>query len=318
MGGAWGAPEIRPVQPSRGIWGDYDGKKMGLPFLVSFLERHGLAGTFFVTPFLEEQGYPDDGEPICQYLLEHGQDVQLHIHPNHKHYGLYRRGQKYPFTDQIAELSAGAQRELLQEGAHRMEQWTGSKPVAFRAGNMGASEETLKQLEAVGIPIDSSYSFPYVGKQCLFEARELYNGSKWYGNVLELALSGCQQLRFPGLRPAQPLDLMGISYQECRKATELICAAGAHVVMILHSFSLFKVRNQQFEGGRLNRINTQRFRNYCNWLAARGLPVYTFGDAARAIADGTFQACHVPPCKLRHPRALVRRAIQGWNNLYWT
>ena len=125
-------------------------------------------------------------------------------------------------------------------------------------------------------------------------------------------------LIFPGLHPAKPLDLMGISYQECRQATELICGAGAHVVMILHSFSLFKVRNRQFEGGRPNRINTIRFRKYCTWLASSGLPVYAFSDAARAVADDIFHACHVPPCRLRHPRALVRKAIQGWNNLYWT
>jgi len=319
MGGAWQNPALKPVPPSRAVWGEYDGRKLGLPLIVDILKQHGLAATFFVEAFMEEQGHPGQGEPICTYLLDQGQDVQLHIHPNHKHYGLKRQDQPYPFTDDIADLDLQAQHALLAEGAQRLERWTGRRPAAFRAGNMGASEATLRELAAVGIRIDSSYAFPYVGGQCRFAPQEPYNGSKWYGEVLELALSGFRSWRLPRRPAAKPLDLMGISFEECRDAIRRICRAGADAVVILHSFSLMKVRNVQYEDGRLNLIVARRFRRLCQWLAtAKEFPTFTFAELAAAVANNSYQARCASPCRLMTPRAALRKAAQAWNNLYWT
>ena len=47
---------------------------------------------------MDEQGYPGEGERICHYLLDHGQDVQLHIHPNHA-LRPEAAGPAAPFTD---------------------------------------------------------------------------------------------------------------------------------------------------------------------------------------------------------------------------
>ncbi|MHC4401503.1 MAG: polysaccharide deacetylase family protein [Planctomycetota bacterium] len=319
MGGAFGDPGLRPVPPSRAIWGEYNGRKLGLPLIVEILQQHGLAGTFFVEAFTDEQGYPGEIERACEYLLNHGQDVQLHVHPNRMRYALERQGKSYPRTDYIADLSPDGQLTLLEKGRDRIARWTGRPAIAFRAGNMGASEETLEHLEAAEIPIDSSYTFSFAGGQCRFSPEEPYNGSKWYGGVLELALSGFYQLRLPGMHPAKPVDLMSISFEECRDAIRRITGAGADAVMILHSFSLFKWRNKQYEGGKLNRIVTGRFRRFCRWLAAsESPPAYTFAQLHEAIVNKTYEANHVPPCRLSHPRAVVRKAMQAWNNLYWT
>ncbi len=321
MGGAWGNGSLKPVPPSRAVWGEYAGGKLGLPLIVEILRQNRLTATFFIEAFVEEQGYPGETERICEYLLDHGQDVQLHIHPCHKFYALKLDGKPYPLTDQMAELEPDAQRELLSQGCERIQRWTGRRPVAFRAGNMGASEETLKQLAAVGIRIDSSYTFPYAGGRCCFGAHEPYNGSKWYGDVLELALSGFYQRRLPLLHPAKKVDPMGVSFAECRDAIRAICGAGADAVMILHSFSLLKKRNVQYDGGRLNRIVARRFRRTCAWLAehAEQYPARTFSELAAAIEAGSYEARAVPPCKLNRPlRAVVRKGVQAWNNLYWT
>lgn len=320
MGGAWGNDAVKPVPPSRGMMGRYGESELGVPLITRILEDNGLTGTFFVEPFNDELGHPGQTEGVCEFLLDHGQDVQLHIHPNHKHYGLHKAGLPFTRTDKIADLPPGAQREMLAEGAERLKGYTGIAPVAFRAGNMAASEETLRQLSAVGITIDSSYTFPYVGGQCKFADRELYNGSKWYGDVLELALSGFYQPRLPGLHRVKPVDIVGISYEECRDAICRIAAAGADTVMILHSFSLFKVRNHQYDGGRLNRIVARRFRRLCRWLAehAADVPVHTFGELAAAVADGRYEARSAAPCRLGRPlRAITRKLVQAVNNAYW-
>jgi len=320
MGGAWGDPALKPVPPSRAMMGQYDHHEYGLPRIVDILDASRLAATFFVEAFTDEQGYPGETQRVCRYLLDRGQDVQLHVHPNHWHYGLYAKGLPHPCEDAIAALPPEKQRELLAEGAARLARWTGRPPVAFRAGNMAASEATLEQLAAVGIRIDSSYTFPFAGGKCRFSAAAPYNGSRWYGDVLELALSGFRQPPVPGLKAAKPLDLMGVSFAECREAIKRICGAGADAVLILHSFSLMKVRNVQYDGGRPNRIVTRRFERLCRWLAEHreAYPVRSFAQVAEAVAQGEYAARTAPPPRLSATRAVVRKLVQAYNGLYWT
>jgi len=321
MGGAWRDDRLKPVPLARGMMGHYGDRQLGLPWIVDILAEHGLAATFFLEPFNDELGHPGRTEPICRYLLDRGQDVQLHVHPNRKQYALRTQGQVFRETDNLTELDPAEQQALLMEGAERLAGWIGKRPVAFRAGNMAACEQTLEQLSAVGIHIDSSYTFPYAGRRCFFGPAAPYNGSKWYGDVLEVALSGFRQPRIAGLHPAKPLDLAGISFEECRSAALKICGAGADAVMILHSFSLFKVRNAQYDGGRPNRVVARRFRRLCRWLAGRTdeLPVRTFSQLADDVAQGRYEANAVPPCRLNDAlTALTRKTVQFVNRFYWT
>lgn len=321
MGGAFGDRNLRPVPPSRGMMGVYGERQLGVPLITQILGEAGLPATFFVETFVEEQGYPGQTEPVVEHLLQRKHDVQLHIHPAYRNYASFRAGQPIPQTDDMTDLAPQEQADLLGEGAARIERWTGRGPVAFRAGNMGASEKDLPQLASAGIRIDSSYTFPFAGRQCRFSAENPYNGSRWYGPVLELGLSGFLQPRLPGFRASKPLDLMGVSFEECRDAIERICGAGADAVFILHSFSLFKVRNYQYDGGRPNGIVARRFRRLCRWLAAHAAeyPTRTFRQLADAVAKGEFQAKAVPPCRLGNPlRTIVRKAVQVYNSPYWT
>jgi len=317
MGGALAEAALRPVPPARAMMGRYGEHEFGLPLITDILGEHDLAATFFVTPFLDEQGYPGAGEAICRFLLERQQDVQLHVHPCH---AAYTPGYTGALPDFMAELAADRQRRLLAEGCQRLQRWTGRPPVAFRAGNLGASGQTLELLPAVGIRIDSSYAFPYAGSLCAIPAPQPFNGSRWYGTVLELAVSGFLQRRLPGLRPTRMLDLAAVSFAECREVIRGICAAGADAVLILHSFSLFKVRNQQYDGGRLNRMVAGRFRRLCAWLAEHReeRPVRTCRELADAIDRQCYQASAVPPLRISTPLALLRQAAQLYNSLYWT
>ena len=320
LGGAWRYPGLDPIPPSRGMMGQYGNQSFGIPLICDILARNNIKATFFLEPFNDELGYPGETEPVCRYLADQGQDVQLHVHPNHFHYGLHRAGKPYQRTDQMADLSPEQQKSLVIDGADRIERWTGLKPIAFRAGNMGASETTLEILPEAGIWIDSSYTFPYVGGQCRFSEKELYNGAKWYGDVLEVALSGFQQPNWPGLHPGKPVDLMGSSFEECRDAVQMICDAGTDAVLILHSFSLFKKKDIQYNGGKLNRIVTRRFERFCEWLDAcrETYPNRTFSELGRMVKQHGYSPKAVTPCKIQRPlRALTRKAIQGLNNFYW-
>jgi hypothetical protein len=321
MGGAFADPKLRPVPPARGMMGEYGGLRLGVPLITEILDGGGLKATFFVETFVEEQGYPGQTEPVCEYLLDHGQDVQLHVHPAYEQYARFRQGATAgPITDDLTELPRDRQAYLLGMGVERLRRWTGKAPAAFRAGNMAASEATLDLLPAAGLCIDSSYTFPFAGGQCRFSPVEPYNGSRRYRKVLELALSGFTLPWIPGEHRAKPLDLVGVSFEECREAIRRICGAGADACLILHSFSLFKVRNYQYDGGRPNRIVIRRLRRLCTWLAQNDdkYPVRTFSDLAAAITRGEYEAKSDPPPQLSGMRAVMRKAVQVYNAPYWT
>ncbi|HFA48873.1 MAG TPA: polysaccharide deacetylase [Bacteroidetes bacterium] len=321
MGGAWGDNSLRPIPPRLGMMGEYNGLFYGIPLICNILAEHNLKATFFLEPFNDELGYKGETEPVCHFLIDHGHDVQLHIHPNHFHFGLYKSGKPYPMTDQMAHLPLKKQLDLIEKGAYRIEKWCGRRPVAFRAGNMGASEETLKAVSRAGLLLDSSYTFPYLRGQCLFKDREEYNGAKWYGDVLEVALSGFKQVAIQGLiKPSQPLDLMGTSFNECKYIIKKICEAGADAVLILHSFSLFKVKDVQYNGGRPNRVVIGRFKRLCKWLAENNTkyPIRTFSELAEMIQKKGYRPKRVKPCSYPNPLVTVtRKFIQGLNRFYW-
>lgn len=320
MGGAWGDPLLKPISPRLGMMGEYGDRRLGVPLLCDILARHDLRATFFLEPFNDELGWPGETEPVARYLVDNGQDVQLHVHPNHIHYGLYRAGAPFQKTDQMADLSRVRQKEIIVAGANLLEAWTGIRPIAFRAGNMGASEETLMALAEAGLWIDSSYTFPYVGGQCRFQETQRYNGGKWYGDILELALSAYRQPKLPGMHPAKPVDLMGSSFEECRDAVRMICDAGGDAVLILHSFSLFKVRDKQYRGGKPNWVVRRRFERFCEWLDdnRRQYPPRTFAELGWMAREDGYQPKAVEPCLINRPlRALMRKVVQGLNNFYW-
>ena len=321
IGGAFAKPDkLRPVGADKRIYGQIGNKEYGIPLIIEILNSYNLKATFFVEPFNADLGYPGETEPIVRFLVENGQDVQLHVHPNHVHYGLHKSGEPYQRTDQMADLEQEWQKEIVERGAALLEKWTGIRPIAFRAGNMGASEETLQAMQESGLWIDSSYTFSYVGGQCRFLEKERYNGSKWYGEVLEVALSAYRQPKVPGLHPSKPVDLMGSSFAECRDAVQMICDAGADAVAILHSFSLFKVRDKQYNDGKLNRVVIRRFEKFCRWLNdnRRHYPPRTFFELGHLVQKEGYQPKAVGPCTVKHPlRALVRKGVQGLNNFYW-
>ncbi|MFP4104501.1 MAG: polysaccharide deacetylase [Phycisphaerae bacterium] len=320
MGGAWDSSTLLPVAPERAVLGRYGRASYGLPLITGILREHGLAGTFFVEPFDDEIGYPGRFDAFCSDLLDAEQDVQLHIHPNHKSFGRCRSNEDYIRNDRLCELPYEYQVELVREGADRFKRITGKTPKAFRAGNMAADENSLSALAAAGIQVDSSYTFTYAGRQCGFSAERPFNGTRWYGSVLEVALSGFRQPSLPALHPCKPLDLVSVSFPEMQSAVRKICSAGAEAVLILHSFSLMKVRNIRYDGGRPNRVVIRRLRQLCRWLAEnrQQYPTRTFSDIAGEVDQGIFHAREVPPAAVVKPiQAVTRKAVQGVNRWYW-
>ena len=154
---------------------------------------------------------------------------------------------------------------------------------------------------------------PYGGSAV--SGKEQYNGNGTTSWRLPCRLTAAWPLY-----PSKPVDLMGSSFEECRDAVEMMCDAGADAVVILHSFSLFKVRDKQYRQGRPNRVVIRRFERFCRWLDAHRekYPPRTFTELGRLVREEGYQPKAVPPCAINKPlRALTRKVVQGLNNFYW-
>ncbi len=130
----------------------------GITHKLNMLNESGQKAVFFVDPMPALVWGVAAIEDVVAPILDAGQDVQLHCHTewleiagraNPLESGRTGRNiADFPFEEQC-ELLALARNFLVAAGA--------PPPVAFRAGNYGANDDTLQALAAIGLRYDTSH-----------------------------------------------------------------------------------------------------------------------------------------------------------------
>jgi hypothetical protein len=324
MGGAWANPALEPVPTDRHIFCRIDGKDHGIGWLCDELGRHKFRATFFAEMFGSLVFGKDDTRKWCQYLLQRGQDVQLHTHLNFYYYAEQRTSQQKPIsrTDDLATVPPPLRGELLAQACELFRYAAGYHPKAFRAGNWRADRALIADLAQAGIYLDSSFNPAARGGGSFAGQALTLNAMQRLGEVWELPLTVVKQ-RFPeplltdGIRP---FDLVSLSSWELRKALDEAHKSGiAHVVAVLHSFSGVKTRDVQYRTMKPDRVVRARVRALMEYLSANRerFEVSTFGELAseldRAQASPSRE---LPNLGFVHPFA--RKVVQAVNSLYWT
>lgn len=143
---------------ARAIMGRTATGDLGIVHQMAVLDDHGLKGVFFVDPMPALVCGIDVIKRIVDPILTRGHDVQLHAHsewlaftdPVHSPTGgrTGRNMRDFSLVDQCAILAFGSE-TLVKAGAQT--------PIAFRAGNYGANDDTLRALAVLGIRYDSSF-----------------------------------------------------------------------------------------------------------------------------------------------------------------
>ena len=139
--------------------------EFGIFYQMDRLEAYGLKGVFFVDPFPALVYGPGVVARIVEPILKRGHEVQLHIHTEwlefaRDHELAHLRGRNiadFPLDDQVRLLDQ-ARALLMIAGA--------PKPTAFRAGNFGANDDTLRALSALSVPYDSSFNPAFLAGEC--------------------------------------------------------------------------------------------------------------------------------------------------------
>jgi hypothetical protein len=321
MGGAWANPDLRPVPTDRHIYCRIKGKDHGIGWICDELERHRLRATFFSEMFGSLVFGKDDTRAWCQYLLERGQDVQLHTHLNYYYYAEQTRsGEAAARADDLANLSSPQRGELLEQACEIFRYSAGYHPKAFRAGNWSANRALIADVARVGIYLDSSLnpvsrenSFP--GETFPVNAMQKIDGA-WELPLTVLRQTLPEPHLIGGLRP---FDLVSLSAWEIRKALDDAHKAGlAHVVVVLHSFSGVKTKDVQYRNMRPDRVVRGRLRFFLDHLADHQdrFRVSTCGELASELDRAEPDNCHaIPELGFVHPFA--RKCVQAVNSIYW-
>jgi peptidoglycan/xylan/chitin deacetylase (PgdA/CDA1 family) len=289
----------------RSIWGQAQGQAHGIGWQMDVLDRHGLKGVFFLDPLPALIHGADFLTPIVTAIVARGHEVQMHIHTEWLAWAKQspvegRQGRNigdFILADQIVLLNL-AKALLEQAGAPAI--------TAFRAGNFGANDDTLRALATIGVVWDSSVNPAYLGRECHIAADPGEMGATRLHGVTELPVSGISD-RPGSFRPAQ---ICAMSAAEMRAGLRHAAREGHDAfVVVTHSFEMLS-RDRQ----RANGAVKARFVALCR-EAARLPQIYGAGfhDLPDDLADRPDRGLtRVPPSRVRTGLRLAQQAWATW------
>ncbi|HEX7876866.1 MAG TPA: hypothetical protein VF489_09810 [Sphingobium sp.] len=290
---------------SRSIWARAGGRDYGVVWQMDQLDRHGLKGVFFLDPMPALVHGPEFLKPIIAAIMERGHEVQLHIHTEWLAFAarspvdgrLGRSIGDFSLSDQIILLQTARQ---LLEGA-------GAPPVtAFRAGNFGANDDTLRALARIGIAWDSSVNPAYHRYGCRITGARDQVGAALRLGVSELPVSGIVD-RPGGFRPAQ---ICAMSAGEMRAGLRHAVKEGhGAFVVVTHSFEMLS-RDRR----RPNHAVMRRFTALCREAAGLGGATSAlFRDLPPDLAlRPAGSLTRVPPSRMRTAARMAQQVWAGW------
>lgn len=291
---------------SSSIQGTCDAGEFGIGWQMDALEARGLKAVFFVDP-LPALIYGDGWLQHCiGAILARGHEVQLHIHTEWLAWADPapvggRQGQN------LADFSFADQCILLKLASDLLVGAGAPKPTAFRAGNYGANDDSLRALATLDIGWDSSVNAPYLGGACKIGLPPEQVSAAARHAVIELPVAGLSEPT-GRIRPAQ---ICALSAREMREALRH-AAANAHpaFVIVTHSFEMLS-RDRQ----RPNRAVMARFEAMCDVIAAHP-QLSTSGFAAlepAAVLGGNDKpVSRLAPNRLRTWSRLAEQALATW------
>jgi hypothetical protein len=275
---------------------------VGVGWQLAQLADHGLKACFFVDPMPALVYGLDPIKRIIGTILEAGQEVQLHLHPN---WTGARQGDggastgafeliDYGFDEQL-ELIAGASDMLVAAGA--------PEPVAFRSGSYSASDDTLGALAQLGFTYDSSHNGSEHPWPSAIGLGQRQIAPVEHRGVIEVPVTLIEDQR-GHLRHFQ---VCALSAAEMRAALDhAVVNDHAAVTVVSHGFEL-----ANRAGTRPNAVHVKRFESLCRMLAERRGALVTGHFADRPAMTLGQDDQPLAPSLLR---TRLRQAEQLWSN----
>lgn len=280
--------------------------EFGIGWQMGQMERHGLKGVFFVDPMpglvYGEQIVADIVGPI----IDRGHEVQLHIHSEWLEWAKHspvggRQGRNigdFSLDDQVILLTLAS--DLLQRAGAPV-------PIAMRAGNFGANDDTLRAAAQIGLAYDSSFNAAFTGMGCAITLDP--------ASIDPIALHGLTECPVSGLedRPGhfRAAQVCALSSQEMIAALRHAASQRQQLFMVVtHSFEMLS-RDRQ----RPNRSVIGRFEALCLAVAqTQGVVTAGFAhiDGVDPAATDAPRPSLLAADRFRLARRLVEQALGTW------
>ncbi len=286
----------------KSILGAVEGRAVGVAYQLDTFDRHGLKAVFFVDPMPAMVWGVEAITDIVGPIVERGHDVQLHLHSE----WLKFAGANNPIGartgDNIKDFEQDEQCVLLDYALKTLMAAGAPRPVAFRAGNYGANDATLRALAELGLKYDTSHCPGIAVSQCAISLGAKDRSPMDYCGVVEVPI-GCIESFRGWKRHAQITAL---------SAAELLAAvAFAHrtqsgpVTVVSHSFELLS-RDRT----RINPFLKRRFEMVCAGLEKmEGVETATYAAAPPVVETRAAPAPILPPNLLREGLRIAEQAL---------
>ncbi|MCZ8134925.1 MAG: hypothetical protein O9266_01360 [Porphyrobacter sp.] len=245
----------------------------GVTHKLELLARYGQKAVFFVDPMPALVWGVAAIEDIVGPILAAGQDVQLHCHTE----WLALAGSANPLASgrtghNLADFRFEEQCAILDYARTTLMAAGAPAPVAFRAGNYGANDDTLRALASLGIGHDTSHCPALPGGACRISLGPEARDPVAHMGVIEVPVGSIGTLR-GGQRHAQ---ITALTLAEMLAAIAHARQSGREsFTLVSHSFELINRRKLA-----VNRIVRRRFTQLVKALAA--MPGVTTGTYAEA------------------------------------
>jgi hypothetical protein len=230
----------------------------GIFYQMDVFDRCGIKAVFFVDPMPALVWGQAAVDAIVQPIIERGHEVQLHCHTEWLEFA-----ENSPLPGRtgsnLKDFTQGEQHTLLKWGLDRIEQAGAPRPTAFRAGNYGANDDTLRALARLGMKWDSSFAAGDFVSSC----------------EISLPQGDCRPVMHCGIHefPASAIEtrdsqrhaqLTALSFVEMRDAiVHAVQEDWPGFCLVSHSFELYDRDTQK-----PNALLCQRFESLCEWLGS--------------------------------------------------
>ena len=288
------------------IWGRCSSGAFGIGWQMDVLDAQAAKGVFFVDPLPALVYGEEIVRDIVAPIVERGHEVQLHIHTEWLEWAT-----KSPVGGRcgrnLADFAFADQVTLLGLGADLLERAGAPRPIAFRAGNFGANDDSLRALAQIGVRWDSSVNAAYFDRGCEIDCAPGQIDPVVLHGVIELPVSALFDA--PGrLRPAQ---VCALSKWEMRATLKQAARQRQQCfVAVTHSFEML-ARDRQ----RPNRMVMARFRDLCQAVAGIA-ELRTLGfcdlDAFERPSPHSPQPVRLGPNPVRTGHRIAAQAVATW------
>ena len=303
--GAHGTPGTRAQNFARSIACETNAGAVGIFHQMDVLDAHGLKGVFFVDPMPALLWGPGAIEDVVGPITARGHDVQLHCHTEWLEHAREPRFRNFPTGRNLKDFAPDQQRTILSFARDTLIAAGAPPPVAFRAGNYGANDETLVALAELGIGYDTSHCPALAGcGACAISLGPDDLRPVAHRGVIEVP-AACLQSFGGKLRHGQ---LTALSLRELVAAIRHARDADiASVTLVSHSFELLS-RDRQ----RINRLVARRFSGLCAAIAQMpGAATATYARHPPAVLPGRTGPQCLPHDPLRGGMRIIEQVVSN-------